>query len=152
TDLSFDPTTDILYGLPSNGGASLFTINTSTGQATLVGSSGITSTNGGGLAINSSGVVYSTPLPNNFGTYDKTTGVFSNIANPTKPNGRGYGALSFNGTVLYGMEAGTVSHLVTINTTTGAVTDIGATAAQFLDGMAFSLTAVPEPTVASLLS
>jgi PEP-CTERM motif len=138
TDLAFDPNTHVLYGLPSNGGASLFTINTSTGQSTLVGSSGFTATNGGGLAVSSASVIYATPLPANFGTYDATTGAYTNIGTPTLPNGRGYGALSFNGSVLYGVEAGTASHLVKIDTTSGAVTDLGATAAQFLDGLAFS--------------
>jgi hypothetical protein len=138
TDLAFDPNTHVLYGLPSNGGASLFTINTSTGQATLVGSSGFTATNGGGVAVSASSVIYGAPLPANFGTYDATTGAYTDIANPTKPNGRGYGALSFNGSVLYGAEAGTASHLVTIDTTTGAVVDLGATAAQFLDAIAFT--------------
>ena len=139
-DLAFDPTTHVLYGIPSNGGASLFTINTSTGQSTLVGSSGLTATNGGGLAVDSTGVIYGSPLVpiDTFGTYDKTTGAYTNIANPSPPNGRGFGALSFNGSVLYAMEAGTASHLVTIDTTTGAVVDLGATTAQFLDGLAFS--------------
>jgi hypothetical protein len=58
TDLAFDPNTDVLYGLPSIGSASLYKINTSTGQASLVGSSGFALTNGGGLAISSSSVVY----------------------------------------------------------------------------------------------
>jgi hypothetical protein len=143
TDLSFDPNTHILYGIPSVGGASLYTIDPATAQATLVGTSGFTQTNGGGLAVSSSSVIYGTPLPANFGTYDATTGAYTDIANPTKPNGRGYGALSFNGSVLYGVEAGTASHLVTIDTTTGAVVDLGATAAQFLDAIAFTPSAAP---------
>lgn len=138
TDLAFDPTTDTLYGISSNGGANLYTINTATGQPTLVGSSGLSFTNGGGLAIDSTGVIYGTPLSptDTFGTYDKTTGAYTNIANPTLPNGRGFDALSFDGSTLYGTEAGTASHLVTIDTTTGAVTDLGATAAQFMDALA----------------
>ena len=134
TDLSFDPNTHILYGIPSVGGANLYTIDPATAQATIVGSgAGFTATNGGGLAVSSSSVIYGTPLPANFGTYDATSGAFTNIAAPTLPNGRGYGGLAFNGSTLYGIEAGTASHLVTIDTTTGAVTDLGATAAQFLD-------------------
>jgi len=142
TDIAFDPVTHVLYGLPSNGGASLFTIDKSTGQATLVGSSIFTATNGGGLAISSASIVYGTPLPANFGTYDKTTGAYTDIANPAKPNGRGYGALAFNGDVLYGMEAHSDSHLVTIDTATGTVADLGATSAQFLDALAFRPSAI----------
>jgi hypothetical protein len=137
TDLSFDPNTHILYGIPSIGGASLYTIDPATAQATIVGNAGFTQTNGGGLAVSSSSVIYGTPLPANFGTYDATTGAFTNIAAPTLPTGRGFGGLAFNGSTLYGIEAGTASHLVTIDTTTGAVADLGATAAQFLDAIAF---------------
>jgi hypothetical protein len=142
TDIAFDPVTHVLYGIPSNGGASLFTIDTTTGQSTLVGSSGFGATNGGGIAVSSSGTIYGSPLPANFGTYDKTTGAYTNIAAPTLPNGRGYGALKFNGDVLYGLEVRNIlqalpPHLVTIDTTTGAVTDLGTTAADFLDGIAF---------------
>ena len=139
TDLTFDPVTHVLYGLPSNGGASLFTIDPSTAQSTLVGSSGLTATNGGGLAVSSSGVIFGSPLvpTNGFGTYDKTTGAYTNIANPAQPNGRGYGALAFNGDVLYGIEVGSPGHLVTFDTATGAATDLGTTAASFLDGIAF---------------
>jgi hypothetical protein len=139
TDLAFDPTSHVLYGLTSAGGARLCTIDTSTGAATLVGNSGIAFTNGGGIAINSASVLYASPLPQNFGTYDLTTGAYTNIAEPLpKPNGRGFGALKFNGSVLYGLEVGTASHLVTIDTTTAVVTDLGATQAQFLDGLAFA--------------
>jgi hypothetical protein len=149
TDIAFDPITHLLYGITSNGGPNLYTIDPSTAHATLIGSSGLNVTNGGGLAVSSSRVVYGTPLPASFGTYDETTGAFTNIANPTKPNGRGYGALAFNGNVLYGLEVGTASHLVTFDTTTGTVTDHGATGAQFLDAIAFRV-AVPEPTSLAL--
>jgi 4-alpha-glucanotransferase/PEP-CTERM motif len=96
--------------------------------------------NGGGVAVNSTGTVFGTPLPANFGTYDKVTGVYTDIANPAKPTGRGYGALAFNGSVLYGLNIGTATlspHLVTIDTATGAVTDLGSTVAS-LDAIAFS--------------
>jgi hypothetical protein len=137
TDIAFDPVTHVLYGIGSVGGAHLYKINPSTAQSTKVGDSGFTATNGGGLAISASSVVYGSPLPANFGTYDETTGAYTNIGTPTLPNGRGFGALKFNGNVLYGIEVGTASHLVTIDTATGAVTDIGATAATKLDGLAF---------------
>ena len=82
TDLAFDPTSGVLYGIGSNGGAHLYSINTTTGAATIVGSSGLTFTNGGGVAVDSTGTIFGTPLPANFGTYDKVTGVYTDIANP----------------------------------------------------------------------
>src|SRR5205085_2001542 len=59
SDLSFDPTTGILYGMGSVGGPNIFTINTATGAATVVGSNGpLTSTTGGGIAFNAAGQAY----------------------------------------------------------------------------------------------
>ena len=91
-DLAFDPTTDVLYGIGTVGGAHLYSIDTATGQATLVGDSGFAFTNGGGVAVSETGTVFGSPLPTNFGTYDKVTGEYSDITNPDKPTGRGYGA------------------------------------------------------------
>ena len=141
TDIAFDPVTHVLYGLPSNGGASLFTIDPATGLSTLVGDSGFTATNGGGIAVNSSSTIYSSPLPANFGTYDKTTAPTPTSRPQLCPTAAAT-ALKFNGDVLYGLEVrntttGLPPHLVTIDTTTGAVTDVGTTTADFLDGIAF---------------
>jgi len=146
-DIAFDLSGN-LYGVASIGGPNLYSISLLTGQATLVGPNGVsTSTTGGGLAISSTGVFYGTPTASRFGTYDSTLGTYSNITNPTKPAGGGYGALSFdeNG-VLYGLNVGSGSppptHLVTFDTTTGAVTDLGASL-DSLDAIAFQV--VPEP-------
>jgi hypothetical protein len=149
TDLAFTSTGQ-LFGIGSSGGANLYTINTTTGQATLVGSSGISFTAGGGLAISSTGTFYATPTKPQFGTYNSTTGAYTNIAAPSSyPVGGGsYAALKFNDSgVLYGVNlddgvAGRPTHLVTINPATAAVTDIGASVA-FLDSIAF--VPVPEP-------
>jgi hypothetical protein len=142
-----------LYGVATIGGPNLYSINTATGQATLVGANGVsTSTTGGGLAINSGGVFYATPTASRFGTYNSTTGAYTNIANPVKPAGGGYGALAFDGSTLYGLNVGTgsppPSHLVTINTATGAVTDLG-TSVNSLDAIAFQ--PVPEPATFALI-
>jgi hypothetical protein len=139
-DLAFD-SAGILYGVGSIGGPTLYTINTSTGQATAVGSTGLTSTSGGGLAVSSAGVFYGTPTSSRYGTYDSVTGAYTNIANPAKPAGTGaYTALDFNGSVLYGLNTGPGSppptHLVTIAPTTGTVTDLGASL-NSLDAIAF---------------
>jgi hypothetical protein len=128
------------------------TIRSPAGQASLIGGTGLTSTSGGGLAISSTGTFYGTPTSSRFGTYNSGTGTFTLIANPAKPAGGAYGALSFDGNGrLYGLNVGAGSppptHLVTINTTTGAVTDLGASVGS-LDAIAF---AVPEPATASLL-
>jgi hypothetical protein len=145
-DIGFDASGN-LYGVSSIGGPNLYSINLATGQATLVGPNGVsTSTGGGGIAISSGGTFYATPTASRFGTYNSGTGAYTNIANPAKPAGGGaYGALDFDGNVLYGLNVGPGSppptHLVTINTATGAVTDLGASV-NSLDAIAFQ---VPEP-------
>lgn len=150
-DIGFDASGN-LYGVASVGGPNLYSINTATGQATLVGANGVsTSTTGGGLAISAAGVFYGTPSASRFGTYDGTTGAYTNIANPTKPAGGGYGSLDFDGSVLYGLNVGAgsppPSHLVTIDPATGDVTDLGASI-DSLDAIAF---VVPEPSTSALL-
>jgi hypothetical protein len=140
-DLAFDSAGN-LYGIGSVGGPHLYSINTSSGQATVIGSNGaLTSTSGGGLAISSGGVYYGTPTSNRYGTYDPVTGAYTNIANPDKPAGIGaYTALDFDGSTLYGLNTGPGSppptHLVTIVPATGAVTDLGASL-NSLDAIAF---------------
>lgn len=151
-DIAFDAAGN-LFGVGSIGGPQLYSINLLTGQATVIGSTGLTSTTGGGLAISSGGVFYGTPTATRFGTYDSTTGAYANIANPVKPVGGAYAALAFdeNG-VLFGLDLGSgtppATHLVTINPATGAVTDLG-TSLNSLDAIAFQ--PVPEPSTLALL-
>jgi len=144
-DLGFDAAGN-LYGVASIGGPNLYTINLATGQASLVGPNGVsTSTGGGGIAVSPGGTFYGTPTSSRFGTYNSGTGAYTNIANPAKPAGGAYGALDFNGSVLYGLNVGSGSppptHLVTIDPATGAVTDLGASV-NSLDAIAFQ---IPEP-------
>jgi hypothetical protein len=148
TDLAFDAN-GTLYGVGSVGGAHLYTIDTSSGQATMVGNSGLSFTTGGGLAISPDGTFYGTPSSNSFGTYDSTTGAYTNTGNPDKPAGVGaYSALSFDGSVLYGLNTGPGSppptHIVTIDPATAAVSDIGASL-NSLDAIAI------QPTIAALV-
>ena len=151
-DIAFDSAGN-LYGVGSIGGPQLYSINLLTGQATVIGGTGLTSTTGGGLAISSGGTYYGTPTASRFGTYSPTLGTFANIANPIKPVGGAYGALDFdeNG-VLFGLNVGSGSppptHLVTIDPLTGAVTDLGLSV-NSLDAIAFQ--PVPEPGAISLL-
>jgi hypothetical protein len=140
-DIGFDAAGN-LYGLATIGGPNLYSINLATGQATLVGPNGVaTSTSGGGLAISPGGVFYGTPTASRFGTYNSGSGAYTNIANPAKPTGAGsYGALDFDGNVLYGLNVGAGSppptHLVFIDPANGAVTDRGASV-NALDAIAF---------------
>jgi hypothetical protein len=151
-DLEFDPSGN-LYGVASIGGPNLYSINALTGQATLVGANGAsTSTTGGGLAISSANVFYGTPTASRFGTYNSSTGVYTNIANPVKPTGGGaYGALSWGEGTLYGLNVGSGSPpptaLVSINPANGAVTLIGNTL-NSLD----AITYIPEPGTASVMA
>jgi hypothetical protein len=151
-DLSFDAAGN-LYGVGSIGGPQLYSINPATGQATVIGGTGLTSTTGGGLAISAAGTFFGTPTASRFGTYNTTTGAFTNIAAPVRPAGGGYGALDFDPSgVLYGLNVGSGSppptHLVTIDPATGAVTDLG-TSVSSLDAIAFA--PIPEPATAGVL-
>lgn len=154
TDLAFD-SSGHLYGISSSGGANLYTINIATGQATIVGNSGVSFTEGGGLAISSGGVFYGAPIPGEYGTYDPVTGLYTHIATPASPAGAGgsYGALAFSGSTLYGdnlVAGGTgTSHLVTIDPTTGDVTDIGQSVTH-LDALAVE--GAPEPGTINLFT
>lgn len=144
-DLSFD-SAGKLYGVGSIGGPQLYSINTATGQATVIGGTGLTSTTGGGLAVSSAGTFYGTPTSSRYGTYDSTLGTFTNITNPSKPTGGGaYGALDIGGGLLYGLNVGSGSppptYLVTIDPATGAVSALGPSA-NSLDAIAFQ---IPEP-------
>jgi hypothetical protein len=153
TDIAFDQSGN-LFGIGSSGGAQLYSINIGTGQATVVGASGVAFTEGGGLAVSSGGVFYGTPIPGDYGTYDPTTGAYTNITAPATPAGGGsYAALAFDGAVLYGDNllpggGGGLTHLVTIDPTTGNVTDIGPSVTH-LDAIAFQ--GVPEPGTIALL-
>lgn len=151
-DIDFDSAGN-LFGVASIGGPQLYSINTLTAQATVIGGTGLTSTTGGGLGISPGGVFYGTPTASRFGTYDSTLGTFTNIINPTKPTGGGaYGALSFRGSVLYGLNVGSGSPpptaLVTIDAA-GVVTNLGASGAS-IDAIAF--VPVPEPATFALVS
>jgi hypothetical protein len=155
TDLAFDSAGN-LYGVGSIGGPQLYSINIATGQATVIGNSGIASTTGGGLAISSGGVFYATPTASRFGTYDTTTGVYTNIAAPNRPGNAGaFAALDFDPSgVLYAMHSAPGSppptNLVTIDPATAAVTLLGPSVIS-LDAIAFGPDIIPEPSTIVLL-
>jgi hypothetical protein len=149
-DLAFDAAGN-LYGVASIGGPQLYAINQVTGQATVIGATGLTSTSGGGLAISPGNIFYGTPTSTRFGTYNPVTGAYANIAAPTRPLGGAYAALDFDGSgTLYGLDLGPgpalATELVTINLADGAVTAVGLSVSA-LDAIVF----VPEPGSAALL-
>ena len=151
-DLAFDSAGN-LYGVGTVGGPQLYRIDTVTGKATVVGSTGLTSTEGGALAVGSDGIFYGNASSARYGTYNPTSGAFTTITNPVEPIGGAFAAFDFDPSgVLYGLDlgpdtAGKATHLTTITPATGAVTDVGASVAQ-LDAIAFS---VPEPGAVGLL-
>ncbi|MEO6183744.1 MAG: Calx-beta domain-containing protein, partial [Verrucomicrobiota bacterium] len=150
-DIAFDSSGN-LYGVSTSGGARLHSINIGTGQATLIGSSGVTFTEGGGLAISSTGVFFSTPTSGRFGTYNPVSGAYTQIVAPTRPVGGAYAALAFDGATLYGLNlgpstSGYLTHIVTFDTSTGAVTDLASSVVK-LDAIAFQ--PVIQPTVVSV--
>lgn len=153
-DLTFDPTTDILYGVGSVGGPRLYSINTATGAASLTGAISLTSTTGGGVASDAAGNIYGAPTgASRFVTYNKTTGAISLIGALSGlpfPSGAVNSMCFDSSGTLYAMEgdetALSATHLITINTSTGAATDVGPSLAR-LDAIAFrpASTSVPEP-------
>jgi len=158
-DLTFDITTTTLYGTGSLDG-NLYSINVATGVATAIGSAGFPagSTVGNGVAANSAGQIFGSPqgASGSLVQYNKTNGSVTTVATLSgAPFSSGsIGAMAFNsGGTLFGVNidinTGTrPTDLVTINSITGAVTDIGASA-NFLDAIVF-MTPVPEPTTTLL--
>ncbi len=144
-----------MYGW-GEGTDDLYVINKSTGVATRVSNQPI-GTYGSGLAANSTDVLFFTgsgrtgPLR----TVDKTTGLLTTVATlngAPGTDGDPVNALAFNSKdVLYGsigkFLSSTPGHLVTINTTTGAVTDLGVTISR-LDALAFLFSNDPEELAA----
>lgn len=138
-----------LYGWAEAQRDDLHIINKATGAATDVGNAGI-STYGSGLSANSKDVLYYTgsggtgPLR----TIDKATGLPTTVATLSgAPLGTGpINALAFNSAdVLYGVQGsfGGTTHLITINTVTGVITDLG-TSLNGLDALAFLFSNDPE--------
>ena len=148
-----------LYGWLEPDNDELYTINTATGAATLVGASGL-DTNGSGLAANSANVLYYAGFDANgaLDTINRFTGVPT--TGPTMTGaplpGESVSALAFSPAgVLYGVNllgaAAHTAHLITIDTGTGAVTDLGTTVVA-LDAIVFDVGAAPVSTVVPTLS
>src|SRR5262249_27252704 len=135
-DLTF--TSDgTLYGWlsdPSGGAEDLYTINLTTGTATKVGTSGLADTFGGGLAANCSNTIFLAadgddgPLR----TVNGSTGAVTTVAMLDGTSGNAIPAMKFNAAgILYGVDLSSGNppraELMTIDTSTGALTALGAT-------------------------
>lgn len=118
-----------------------YIVDMDTGAATQIGSTGLGFQNGGGLSINSRGVIYGIKDFSTY-TYNKTTGTGTLIGPTLLPNLVKAADFSSSG-VLYGMEGGGGSDnlhlrfLVTINLTTGLGVLVGPVGVDDLDAMAF---------------
>jgi formylglycine-generating enzyme required for sulfatase activity len=166
TDIAF-PLTGGLSGISSYGPPQVHYIDLATGITTPSGLIGdFPATVGGGIATMGGGGIlggfaetmyFVTPTADELGVHGHACAPrfgcafqYRTISNPAKPAGGGfYSALDFDGEVLYGLNVGAGSpprtHLVRINTTTGAVTDIG----RSVDGLA-AIAFVPEPGTLAL--
>jgi hypothetical protein len=166
SDITFTPD-GTLYGWEAAGLHSLYSIDLLTGVATLVGLSTVGGGfGGGGLAADLAGTIYVTPdsstnPPGTLRTVDRTTGLDTVVATlsgaPLVTGGGGnvLNALDFNSSgVLYGVNTNqgnpALTHLVTIDFSTGAITDIGA-AVDNLDALAILRQPVPEPGTLGLM-
>jgi hypothetical protein len=154
-DITIDPVSGVMYGWESGGGHQLHTINTTTGLATVVGASSIPDFGGGGLAMDSGQVLYSTPdgssgSPPTLRTVDTGSGITAIVAALSAgPVNLSVNAMDFNSAwALFGVNGGgstggNTRHLVTINTSSGVLTDIGSLPDRS-DALAFVRNSVPE--------
>jgi hypothetical protein len=145
----------VLLGWHSAGDHSMYSINTATGAATIVGGgSGNPGFGGGGLAANAAGTIYSSPNATSansgftlgsFYTVNPTTGALTSVGVHTGLSGV-LNSMQFVGSTLYAINgnqgAPSATNLVTVNTATGAVTTLGASIND-LDSLAYN--PVPEP-------
>jgi hypothetical protein len=160
-DLAFAPV-GILLGIPSVGTRQIYSVNIHTGTAGrfLEPPGPPTTIEGGGLASIDLGH-YLTPTADELSHWHLVPGGpgpgfhFDTVGNLAKPaDGGYYGALDFDGDVLYGLNVGPGSppqtHLVTINRATAAVTDLGRSV-DSLEAIAFRPDHLPIPEPRSWL-
>jgi hypothetical protein len=160
TDLTF--TSDgMLYGwlAGSGGGADdLYTINQATGAATKVGTSGLSDTEGGGLAADANNTIFLSASGDDgpLRTVNRTTGAVTTVATLDGTSGNPIPAMKFNAAgVLHGVDlantAGRPASLITIDKSTGDLTALGPTVDR-LDAIAFDNTQTANlPLVAAVL-
>jgi len=126
-----------LYGW-YQGTFELATINLTTGAGAIVGPSSI-STFGSGLAASSSNVLFFTGEGSNgaLRTVDRATGLTTVVAALDGTTNAPINALAFSGSTLFGSRlTNPTSELITINTTTAAITVVGPSV-NLLDAIVF---------------
>jgi hypothetical protein len=158
SDISFR-SNGVLYGWDEPGNDDLITINTATGATTIVGDAGL-STFGSGLDFSPGGILYfaGDGVDGDLRTVNPATGSTSVVATLSgAPAGtEAISALAFHPVtgVLYAIAlelGGGDAFLVTINTTTGAMTTLGQLPDGF-DALAWgNVTGVPTMPVPVLL-
>lgn len=148
--LAFDPLTDVLYGNTSVGyGPSvdeLFSINTTTGAATDIGSTGDTAIYA--LGFSQAGALYGIDGSGNLVDVSTATGASTVIGNTGLTAAYDMASDPSTG-IMYVADNGT-SSLYTVNLGTGAVTDVGPFGSSpNIVGLAFLGT--PEPSTVTLV-
>jgi hypothetical protein len=159
-DISFSPG-GTLYGWEAFGAHRLESINPATGVATPIGAGlGGGVFGGEGIAVRADGTIFITPDgqtgPRTLRTVDPVTGV-ATIVGPLTGLPAGFdavNALDFDSAgTLFGIATNegfpALTHLISINTATGAVTDLGPSANN-LDALGILRQAVAIPEPASL--
>jgi hypothetical protein len=151
-DLAADPFTGTLFGVTGPNGpgpARLFTLNKTTGAATLVGSLGASFAS---IAFSPGGTLYGSvasfaagPINPRLVTIDPTTAAFLTSLGTTDFFGA-FGIRPTDGAIFGG--TGDEHELFTVNALTGAETLIGDTGLNFVGDLAFQ--PVPEPTTVVL--
>jgi YVTN family beta-propeller protein len=139
TDIAIDPVDKVFYCQQKN---TLYSINKTNGQTTLVGHTGVSQNKGSAMSIASDGTMY---YGNQVGLYseDKTNGHATLIHNWILPpeivdsNCR-TNAFDFDssGTLGASLNCNSNNYLVTVNTGTAQLTFVGTTVS-LLDGIAF---------------
>ena len=145
TDMAFR-SDGALFIMAGNG--AFYSVNTTTGAATLVGTgTGINS--GGGLGFNSSGTLY-VANGNNLSTVNTATGAQTFVTSLTFVIGDSLTGMKFHPTsgtlyaTAFGLDSAGTSHLVTVNTGTGAMVDLGDDGVR-LEALAISGTVTAPP-------
>lgn len=134
-----------IYAIDSH--FNLYSINTTTGAATFIGSTGLPNLGAWNGLSDGSGTLYLSAGTNLY-TLNTTTGTATLVGNMGGPL---VGALVVEGGVLYGGENSPGVQVDTINTSTGVATAGPALTGTPANFFGLAPTSVPEPSVASLV-
>lgn len=156
-DLAFDPTSGILYGLqdvPSGSTRNLFTINTATGQGTVIGNINAPNLDLSAMAFDSSGTLFVIDTENSqlFTVNKGNAGILTTVSLNTKLGETAGSAFDPSTGTLYVADGGTggTNKLYTLDTSTGILTPVGNTGTRI--GIAGLTFVVPEPSSLALVS